>query len=470
MKKKENLRRNSHHEGYLYSDYSRQRFFVSTSRGFEDILKEELEEISSDFQIKSSIWKGSAGCYLESSWSGCIAANLASMCASRVLLVLAEDEVRDERELYELARKVDWTAIFNKNLTFSVNASINDTFIQNSMFVGLKVKDAICDSFRDKFGERPDVNTANPDVKIFVRLFREKLSISVDTTGEPLSRRGYRIETVEAPLRESLAASLLRISGWNHLANSIWNSPEAVYFEDKDTRLLKDQSNSKKTSAVMLSPYLLDPMCGSGTFVIEAALCLLHWKPNVHRNDFAFMALCPHKTQEMKTALRELKTKIIANEKPLADLTIRIKLYAEKNNIKPLNDLSTPFCGSDYLERNIVTARECAKEAGISKLVTFIKKDAFDCKPHASQGILVINPPYGERLEEGEDLGPLYQSLGDLWKQEFPHWTAWLLTGSEEGLKKVGLRPTRKVSVYNGSIQCKFLQYVMYPRNPKVPD
>lgn len=470
MKKKENLRRSSHHEGYLHSDYSCQRFFVSTSRGFEDILKEELEEINSNFQIKSNIWKGSAGCYLESSWSGCIAANLASMCASRVLLVLAEDEVRDEREIYELARKIDWISIFNKNLTFSVNASIHDTFVRNSMFVGLKVKDAICDSFRDKFGKRPDVNTESPDIKIFVRLFREKLSISVDTTGVPLSWRGYRVETVEAPLKESLAASLLRISGWNHLANHIWTSSDAVYFEDKDTRLLKEQPGVKKPSPVLVSPYLLDPMCGSGTFVVEAVLALLHWKPNVHRNEFTFMDLCPHQAQEMKTALRELKTKIIANEKPLSDLPMRIKLYAEKNNIKPLNDLLTPFCGSDYSENNIAIAKECAKKSGISKLVTFSKKDAFDCRPHASQGFLVVNPPYGERLAEGEDLGPLYQSLGDLWKQEFPHWTAWLLTGSEEGLKKVGLRPTRKVFVYNGSIQCKFLQYVMYPRNPKAPN
>jgi 23S rRNA G2445 N2-methylase RlmL len=470
MKKKETLRRNSQNEGYLYSDYSRQRFFVSTSRGFEDILKEELEEICTEFQINSSIWKGSAGCYLESSWSGCIATNLASMCASRVLLVLAENEVRNEKEIYELSRQIDWTVIFNKNLTFSVNASINDTFIRNSMFVGLKVKDAICDSFHDKYGERPNVSTDNPDVKIFVRLFREKLSISVDTTGDPLSRRGYRVETVEAPLRESLAASLLRISGWNHLAKSIWNSSEAVYFEDKDTKLLKDQPNANKNSQILMSPYLLDPMCGSGTFVIEAALCLLHWKPNVHRKDFVFMDLCTHKAQEIKTAFRELKIKILANEKPLSDLPMRIKLYAEKNNIKPSHDFSTPFLGSDYLEHNIETARKCAKEAGISKLVTFSKKDAFFSKPHASQGLLLVNPPYGERLDQGEDLRLLYRSLGDLWKQEFPHWTAWLLTGSEEGLKKVGLRPTRKVSVYNGSIQCKFLQYVMYPRNPKVPN
>jgi len=468
MKKKQNLNRNQLSHRYYYSNSAIQRFFISTSRGFEDILKEELEEICAQFQMKSFIWKGSAGCYLESSWAGGIGVNLASMCASRVLLVLAEDQVHDETELYDLARSLDWTAIFNLNLTFAVNASINDTFVQNSMIVGLKIKDAICDSFRDKFGERPDVNPENPDVKIFVRLFRDKLSISVDTTGEPLSQRGYRLKTVEAPLKESLAASLLRISGWNLLANHIWNSSDPVYFEDKETRLLKQNGITGKSKPILLSPYLLDPMCGSGTLIIEAALALLHWKPNVHRNKFTFMNLCPSKANEMKVALKDLKSKIIANEKPITELPMRIKLYAEKNNIKCFNNSYIPFYGSDISDKNVEIAKQGAIEAGIGKLIYFSKIDAFESKPQASQGILIINPPYGERLEEGEDLGPLYRSLGDLWKQEFPHWTAWLLTGSEEGLKKVGLRPTRRVSVYNGSIPCKYLQYVLYPRTPKV--
>lgn len=468
MKKKENHLRNQNNERYYYSNLSIQRFFITTSRGFEDILKDEIEEICSQFQIKHRVWKGSAGCYLEAPWAGCIAVNLSSMCASRVLLVLAEDQVNDEKDLYEMSRSLDWTSIFDLNLTFSVNASINDTFVQNSMFVGLKVKDAICDSFRDKFGERPDVNTERPDVKIFVRLFRDKLSISVDTTGEPLSQRGYRVKTVEAPLKESLAASLLRISGWNLLANHIWNSSDAVYFEDKETRLLKQQGITSKAKPILMSPYLLDPMCGSGTFVIEAALALLHWKPNVHRNEFSFMDLCPNKANEMKIALKDLKAKIIANEKPIADLPMRIKLYSEKNNITTFQDSLAPFFGSDISEKNVETAKECAMEAGLSKLIHFSKKDAFQSKPHASQGILVVNPPYGERLEEGEDLSPMYQSLGNLWKQEYPHWTAWLITGSEDGLKNVGLRPTRRVTVYNGNIPCKYLQYVMYPRTPKV--
>lgn len=235
MKKKENHHRNNKQERYLSFHYTRPRFFVSTSRGFEDILLQELEEICSTLQIKAHIWKGSAGCYFESMWAGAIAVNLASMCASRVLLVLAEDEVKNEDELYSLAAKINWTDLFDKNLTFSVKASVSDSFVRNSMFVGLRVKDAICDTFRNNCGERPSVNTESPDVKIFVRLVRRKLSISVDTTGEPLSRRGYRVNSVEAPLRESLAASLLRISGWNKLANSIWSSSEATYFERKET-------------------------------------------------------------------------------------------------------------------------------------------------------------------------------------------------------------------------------------------
>lgn len=467
MKKKENLHHSSNFDRYLYLEHSFQRFFITTSRGFEDILKEEIEEITSIYQIKSKIWNGSAGCYLESSWSGGIAVNLASMCASRVLLVLLEDEVQNEEDIYNVSRKIDWSFVFNKSLTFSVNASVNDSFINNSMYVGLKVKDAICDSFYNKYKERPSVNTENPDVKIFIRLFRNKLSISVDTTGVPLSQRGYRVQTVEAPLRESLAASLLRISGWNLLANKIWHSSEAVYFEDKETRILNKNLNSKKVPTHLLSPFLLDPMCGSGTFVIEAALSLLHWKPNVHRNNFTFLNLCPNYSKEINASFRVLKTKIIANEKSISELPLRIKLYAEKNNIDCQKNHLTALCGSDYLESNIRTARECAKVAGVSNLVSFSKQDVFESAPHSSHGFLIVNPPYGERLEKEKDLTTFYRSLGDLWKQQYPNWMIWLLSGSEDGIKSVGLRATRRISVYNGNIQCKFLQYLMYPRVSK---
>ncbi|KAB8032158.1 THUMP domain-containing class I SAM-dependent RNA methyltransferase [Fluviispira multicolorata] len=453
-----------HTDEYLASPFSRPRFFVSTSRGFEDILKEELEEICATHQIKSTVWTGSAGCYMEGPWSACIAANLASMCSSRVLLVLAEAEVKSEEELHFIASQIDWSTIFSKDLTFAVNASVSDSFVNNSMFASLRIKDAICDVFRSKVGERPNVNTENPDVKIFVRLVRRKLSISVDTTGEPLSRRGYRVGGVEAPLRESLAAALLRISGWNKLANSIWNSTDAVYLERKG---VNENSGKKIPTQVLISPFFVDPMCGSGTLAIEAALAILHWKPNVRRNEFAFMDLCPDKVPEMKAALRDLKTKILSNEKPLADLPVRAKLYAQKNNIEVFDDILAPIRASDILHRNIDVARDCAEEAGVGRVIAFQTKDAFLSKPHASCGMQIVNPPYGERLEEGEDLAPFYKSMGDLWKHKYPNWNSWLLTANESAMKAVGLRPTRKVSVYNGSLQCKFLQYVMYPKEKK---
>ncbi len=465
MKKKENRRLKHHSDQYLYGSSPSLRFFVTTSRGFEDILAEELEEIFLNLQIKHQIWKGSAGCYIESAWSGAIAANLASLCASRVLLVLLEREIQSESDIYECAREIDWTELFQKHQTFSVNASINHTFIENSMFVGLKIKDAICDRFRDKFGTRPNVNTENPDVKIFARLVQNKLSISVDTTGEPLSQRGYRLKTVEAPLKESLAASLLRLTGWNALASQIWENATAVYFEDKETRILKQQAIPTKN--ILLSPFLRDPMCGSGTFSIEAALALLHWKPNVHRPHFAFFNLLPDYEREIKAVVKDLKNKILANEKSISDLLLVIKNYANNNNIS-YNENSLNFItASDIAEKNLEIAKECAKNAGVAKLISFVRSDVLQTKPHASHGLCIVNPPYGERLEENTNLEPLYKSLGDLWKQEYPNWVAWLLSGNEEVAKKVGLKPTRKISVYNGNIPCKFFQFVMYPRNSK---
>lgn len=469
MKKNPHRRQSKFHSisNYFHTFQATNRFFVTTSRGLEDVLQEELEDISDTYNLRTKIWKGSAGCYFEAGWQGAIAANLTSMCASRVLLVLSESEVENADELYQSASQIDWTAIFAKNLSFSVSASVQDTFISNSMFVALKVKDAICDTFRKKFNDRPNVEPSHADVKIYVRLFRTQLSISVDTTGEPLSRRGYRLSTIEAPLKESVAASLLRMTGWMSLASKIWESSDPVYFEDKETRILKNQGIQGKSSEILLSPFLMDPMCGSGTFLIEAALALLHWKPNVHREHFAFLNLCPHNLLDIKKSYNNLKNKVIANEKSISELPLRIKLYCEKNGIQYSSDKISLFFGSDLLAGNVATAIECAKIAGVSKIVTFEKKDVFNAMPFASRGLLIVNPPYGERLKQDEDLRPLYQSLGDLWKQKFSFWTAWLLSSNESAIKSVGLKPTRRISVYNGAIACKFLKYDLYPKNDK---
>ncbi|WGL59457.1 THUMP domain-containing protein [Pigmentibacter sp. JX0631] len=465
MKKKENKHLNQQNSDYLYGQSPSLRFFVTTAKGFEDTLQEELSELYDFLKIKHHSWKGSAGCYVESPWSGAVSANLASMCASRVLLVLLERQIDSEEDIYHACREISWTDLFEKQKTFAVNASINHTFIDNSMFLALKIKDALCDNFRDDFGSRPNVDTENPDVKIFVRLVQNKLSISIDTTGEPLSQRGYRTKTVEAPLKETLAASLLRITGWNKLANSIWNSSEGVNFEDKETRILKKQGIKVKEH--LLSPFLLDPMCGSGTFAIEAALALLHWKPNAHRTHFAFFNILPELERELKSLAKEIRNKILANEKSITNLILVIRNYAKENNIEFDENTVYSIIASDISENNLETAKECAKNAGVNKIITFKKQNAFMSKPHASVGLCLVNPPYGERLNENTDLEPFYKSLGDLWKQEFPNWTSWLISGNEEVAKKVGLKPTRKITVYNGSIPCKFFQYVLYPRNSK---
>jgi putative N6-adenine-specific DNA methylase len=444
------------------------RFFATGPRGLETLLKEELDEIFKSCHLKARIWEGSAGCYFEGSWACGVAANMASMCASRVLCVLGESQnVHNAEDLYQFAKKIPWTLVFDHSKTFSVSATIHASFAQNSLFVSLRVKDAICDVFRHQTGgERPTVDPQNAQVKIFVRLFQNNFSISVDTTGKPLSKRGYRVQSVQAPLGEALAASLLRMSGWNKLAKSIWNSFEGVYFERKQTDPL--QKEGVIPSWVLLSPFLSDPMCGSGTFVIEAALALLHWKPNAHRSQFAFQHLLLHQQQRNNALYTEMKTKILSHEKSLSDLQTRVKLYAQKNNIEIFDDDQFLFRASDCVENNILIAKQCASVAGVQKLISFAVQDVFLTTPHASYGIQIINPPYGERLAEEKNLLLLYKSLGDLWKQKYSYWSVWLLSANESALKCVGLRPTRKIAVYNGNLQCKFLQYVMYPKQNSV--
>ncbi|MES2613906.1 MAG: THUMP domain-containing protein [Bdellovibrionota bacterium] len=292
-------------------------FFVTCASGFEQALCEELNEIYCSYNIQAEVELGSAGCYVTGSFDCCILANLISFCASRVLYVGLECEVENEQELYDAVCTLDWPSLFDVNKTFLVKSNVSQSFLQNSMYLSLKVKDALCDTFTQKIQSRPNVDIKNAEVKVYVRLVRNRLSVSLDTSGDPLFMRGYKKNSLEAPLKETLAASLLRISGWNKLTNSILQSADPVFFERVVRQPEEENAEQKRRipKEVLLSPFLLDQFCGSGTIVIEAALAAIQFNPNCLRPHFSYMNLFPTEQENIVKKYEILKAQVLANKR-----------------------------------------------------------------------------------------------------------------------------------------------------------
>lgn len=446
-------------------------FFITCASGFEQTLCEELNEIYTSFKVTADVYTGSAGCYVKGNFDCCLLANLYSFCASRVLFIAQECTVNTEQELYDAVCEIDWPSFFVVEKNFAVKANVSQSFLQNSMYLSLKVKDALCDTFIKKINKRPNVDIHNPDVRVYVRLVQNRLSVSLDTTGESLFMRGYKKNSHEAPLKETLAASLLRISGWNKVTNSIAQSNIPVYFERVEDAQRADhlarasvEEVRKIPKQVLLAPFFMDQFCGSGTIVIEAALALMQFNPNCLREHFAFMDLFPAQQAAIQEKYKELKEQVLQKKKNVAEIKEAINLYAAHNHIE---HTEFPLHANDISEAAVTLAKESAQNAGVSELIHFSCLPAEETKAHSGCGLIIINPPYGERIGSKENLPKLYKTIGDTWKKNFPNWTAWLLSSNESLTKSVGLRATRKFTVYNGNLECRFLQYVMYPFQKK---
>ena len=470
------------------------RLFVTTPKGFEDILCDEITECLAKLDIHSASepQAGTAGAFVVGRIDTVVALNFYLSCASRVLWVVGEGQAQGLDSIFECAMKINWPQFFDVDKTFAVSATVAHSGVTNSMSAALKVKDAICDVFREKCeGKRPNVDAHNPQVHIMVRLHDDQLSISIDTSGEPLSRRHYRKSSGEAPLSEVLAACLLRTSGWNRLVEAVWSNEGPAFFERaaeptpelppgpafraEAEAALAEQQALKPDAAparkiplqVMLSPYFIDPMCGTGTLPIEAALALLCRKPNARREEFAYVQL--RAFEEVSPLFERFRKRVIGLEKSLVDAIAGCEEYAARCGISVSPQAGfEPLRGYDHNPRAIESAKTNALEAGVSRLIKFVKVEIANTKPHASCGMIVVNPPYGERVgSAGIDMDELYEQVGNTWKHHFPNWSAWLLSGNLAAVKKIGLRPTRKVSVYNGNIECRFLQFVLYPFSGK---
>lgn len=372
-------------------------YFATTARGVEEILAAELRRLGCPEPV---VERG--GVSFRGDRTFCYRANLWLRTASRVLLPVGEFPCATEQDLYGGVRELDWNSWLTPDMTLAVEASLRDSNLTHSGYVALKTKDAVVDAIRERRGRRPSVDTRDPDLRIQVRLFRNRCTVSLDTSGEPLDRRGYRLDRGEAPLRETLAAALVELTGWDG------------------------------------SVPLVDPLCGSGTIVIEAALRGLGRAPGLLRQRFGFQRWPDFDAERWRQVVAEAAAE-----------------RAGKSMVT--------VCGRDRSSEAVATARRNGQRAGVDFCVNLAVADILSLEPPvAGPGVLLCNPPYGQRLGEVEALKGFYRQLGDALKQHWKGYTAYLFTGSQELAKEVGLRPSRRIVLFNGPIECRLLRYELY--------
>lgn len=325
-------------------------------------------------------------------------ANFQLHTAIRILKPIARFKARSADEVYEEIKKIDWGQYIEKGKTFSVDSVVYSEEFRNSRFVTYKVKDAIVDQFREKTGTRPNISVSNPDIRLNIHIAETDATLSLDSSGESLHRRGYRQESVEAPLNEVLAAGMIMMTGWNG---------------DCD---------------------FIDPMCGSGTLLVEAALIAHNMSPGIFRKSFAF------------------------EKWPDFDEELFDKIY---NDDSQEREFAHHIYGYDVDMKAVNTARLNVRAAGLTKDITVEHADFKDFKKPVDKSIMVTNPPYGERISTPNLLNT-YKMIGERLKHAFMGNEAWVLSYREECFEAIGLKPSIKIPVYNGSLECEFRKYAIF--------
>lgn len=370
------------------------QFFVSTAKGLSDVLVEEMIQLGIPKPRKTS-----AGAFFDGNWEDVYRLNLRSRVASRILKPLIEFTAYDGEELYGQVKKLqDFSRYLTPEQTFMIDSSVKESKIHDQRFVAMKVKDAVVDQLRDKFGERPDVSKDNPDVRFYIKGYKNNYSLAVDTSGESLFMRGYRMEAGEAPLKENLAAALIMMTEWK-----------------------KDMP-------------IVDLTCGSGTILIEAAMMAMNMSPGIHRREFGFQRFKSFNEEAWNTVLDEA----VAEE---------------------VEDVPFKFYGYDVDRKVLQKAKANARRAGVDHLIEFRSEGVATVQPPCEKGIVIINPPYGTRLGEEDNLRDVYRDLGHSLKTRFAGWDVFVLSGNKDLIGDLKLKASRKHFVYNGSLECRFLKY-----------
>jgi len=371
-----------------------ERFFATCPRGLELILAGELRLLGAE-----KVHAVGGGVQFGGEFFLCYRANLESRVASRILWQVSTDRYRDEDDIYHGAYGLPWIDWFDAARTIRVDVSATKSPLTSLNFVTLKVKDAVCDKIRRLTGRRPSVDTRKPDISIQGHLTDRDFSLYLDTTGEPLFKRGTRMATGEAPLRENLAAGILRLTGWE---------PGIP---------------------------LLDPMCGSGTILLEAALMALDIAPGLGR-DFAFEKFKNFDGRRW----RELLQRSQARQRPKTPLAIY---------------------GSDLSGDALKAARANLAASGLEKLVSLKQANVLEIARPANEGIIVTNPPYGVRLGEQQELAKFYPKLGDALKKNFAGWRAYILSADLRLPKLIRLAASKRTPLFNGALECRLFEYKM---------
>jgi len=373
------------------------QLLATASRGTEDLLTSELEKLGAN-RVRQA--RGAVG--FHANWREALRICLWSRIAMRIMMSLGEFQAKGARGLYEATRQISWEDHLNQQSTFAVEATLRDSKHSHSGFVALKVKDAIVDRLRDKLGARPDVDTRNPAIRVIAHLSGESLTLSLDLAGEALHRRGYRVEPTIAPLKETLAAAIL----------------EAAGYQGEEP--------------------LLDPMCGSGTLVIEGALIAARRAPALGRR--LGVERWPTVGTEARKILEELREEARSLER------------------------APPFAilASDRGEEAIAATRKNARAAGLEKaLFTQVREATARLQVEGmAPGVLVTNPPYGDRLKSGGQKGmkAFYFALGESFRQ-LRGWRAWILAGNRAFESAFHVRPQQRRTIFNGPIECQLLGY-----------
>jgi len=367
---------------------------AKTFFGFEEILAKEVQQLGGqDVQTGTRVvtFSGDKGFMYK--------ANLSLRTALKILKPIKWFKVFNEKSLYDGISSIDWSQFMTEKQTFVVDVTLYSEAFNNSQFVALKTKDAIVDQFRAKSGVRPSIDKDFPDLRIHIHLDRDQCTVSLDTSGESLHQRGYRSATNIAPINEVLAAGMLLLSGWEGTS------------------------------------HFLDPMCGSGTILAEAAMIACNIPANINRKEFAF--------EKWNDWDNDLFDQII------------------DSLMKKTREFHYTIKGYDKAPSAVRKAQDNIQNANLDDYVTIEQKDFFETEKHTEGPLhMVFNPPYGERLDI--DMERFYREIGDTFKQSYPNTQAWFITANLEALKFVGLKPSRKIKLFNGKLEARLVKYDIY--------
>ncbi len=371
---------------------------IKTFFGLENVLAEEIKKLGGknvEIKTRAVNCEGDLGFLYKINYS--------ARTAVKILVPIYEFKVYNEHKFYDKLTKFNWDEYMDIDQSFAIDATVHSERFTHSQFMTLKMKDAIVDFFRNKYQKRPNVNPKNPDIKFNLHIDRDFVTISLDSSGDPLFKRGYRKEQGEAPINEVLASGMLQLAGWDGKGN------------------------------------FLDPMCGSGTLLIEAAMIAMELPAQIFRKNFAFQNWKNHD----------------------ADLFKKIKEF----RINRIKEFEGKIIGYDIDARMLNASKINIEAAEMEDVIEVKKQNFFESKKEHFPLLMVFNPPYDERITISDD--DFYKKIGDTFKNNYPNTLAWLISSDLEAVKKIGLRPSRKIKLYNGKLETRFLQYEMYEGSKK---